>query len=321
MDDFGTGTAPTETSLEDLAQSMIEPDEPEDAADEAETDAPDFDEDQADVSEDDAEPLAGDDDTQEDDDEEEGADTQEPLFTVRTDGTEEQVTLDELKRGYSGQTHIQRGLEAMAEDRKAFQSERAEFAQHQQQLGHLIQAAQQGGFTPPIPPNPDLMQTDPIGYMQEKEGFEQANAVYQQNLAVYQHQQAVMQQQQQAEQAHYLEQERQSLHKRLPDLADAEKGPALQRQMADVATSVYGFTMEEVRGLQDSRYAVVLSDLVALQQLRGSQENAIAKASQARPIAKAGAKTDQKRGKSRKQRERLRATGSDADALAMMLRG
>src|SRR3990167_2698776 len=47
------------------------------------------------------------------------------LYEVRPDGKPEKVTLDEALRGYTGQLTIQRRLQDVALERKAFQTERA----------------------------------------------------------------------------------------------------------------------------------------------------------------------------------------------------
>ena len=43
---------------------------------------------------------------------------QELLYTVKVDGKEKQVSLDELTRGYSGQEYIQKGMAEMPKPEK-----------------------------------------------------------------------------------------------------------------------------------------------------------------------------------------------------------
>ena len=321
--DIGTeAQAATEPmTLEQMAESLIEPEANEDADDET-TNAPDTEEDQTEVDEDDAEDAedAEDDaDADEDGIDEETEDSEEQLFTVKTDGKTERVTLDELKRGYSGQKYIQSGMADVAEARKQVEAQQSEISQATQQLNYLIQAAQQGAFVPPTPPDAAMLQTDPIGYMEQKAKFDQQAAQYNQNLTLYQQQQQAAQQRQQADYQSYLAEQRTLLHQAIPELADESKSPAIQQKMADVGMSFYRFTQEELQGLSDSRFGKALYDLMKYQELLSAKEKVIVKAKKAPPVAKAGAKTDQKRGISRKQRERLKKEGSIDAAMSLMI--
>ncbi|AUQ64441.1 hypothetical protein [Phaeobacter inhibens] len=326
MADISTGAdAATEPmSFDQMAESLIEPEAEEEAQDEhAETDdAPDLEEDQTESGEDDRDADAAEEDGEQDDeDEETEVDAEAQLFTVKVDGKEERVSLDELQRGYSGQKYIQQGMQEVAEARKQVETYAQSMQQQQQQLDYLVQAAQQGAFVPPTPPDPTLLQTDPYSYMQEKAIFDERAAVYQQHMQAHQGHIQQQQAQQEQERQAFLEEQRQKLFEAIPDLADSGKSPQLQAQMADVAMKEYGFSMDEVRQIEDSRYARALHDLARYHELKKQSGKAAKKAEKARPVAKAGAKTDQKRGQARKQRDRLRQTGSIEDAMGLMMEG
>lgn len=320
MMDDGTPQGTEPQTLEEMAETLVEPEAENEDADET-TDAPDTEEDQTEVEEDaddgddgeDPEPL------EDDDDEEDEAEDQEPLFTVKVNGKDEQVTLGELQRGYSGQQHIQRGMQEVAESRKALEADQQAIAQQRQQLDYLIQAQQAGAFVPPTPPDMAMLQNDPIGYMEAKATYDQQAAEYQNAVYQYQEQQHFAQQQQAQQHQAYLHEQSRLLKEAVPEFADETKAPALIQKITSVAMNEYGFSQEELQALADSRYGRALYDLVQYQELKARQGKAVAKAKKAPPIAKAGAKTDQTRSKSRKNRERLRASGSDADAMAMML--
>ncbi|MDE4176353.1 hypothetical protein PXK01_19530 [Phaeobacter sp. PT47_59] len=323
MTELSTGAeATTEPmSFEQMAESLIEPEAEEETQDDhAETTAaPDTEEDQTDDGDDDQSADDADDDGEDDEERETEADPEAQLFTVKVDGKEQRVSLEELQRGYSGQQYIQQGMQQVAHDRKQIETYAQAVQQQQQQLDYLVQAAQQGAFVPPTPPDPSLLQTDPVGYMQEKAIYDQRAAAYQDHLQAYQGQMQQRQQQEQEQRNAFLQEQRRLLHEAIPDLADSNKSPALQAKMADIAMSKYGFSMEEVRALEDSRYARALHDLMRFHELTGKGETVAKKAEKARPVAKAGAKTDQKRGLARKQRDRLKATGNIDDAMALML--
>jgi len=113
----------------------------------------DFDED-----EEDAEDLDGDYD--EDEDEPEQADT----FTVKINGENVEVSLDELQNGYSRQADYTKKSQTLAEERKAFQQDRdavlLERTQYSQLLGALQQQLQ--AFDEPAPDFDRMYEEDPI---------------------------------------------------------------------------------------------------------------------------------------------------------------
>jgi hypothetical protein len=55
---------------------------------------------------------------EEDTEEEYEEDSAPELYTVKVDGKEEQVSLEDLKRGYSGQKYVQKGMQEVAQIRK-----------------------------------------------------------------------------------------------------------------------------------------------------------------------------------------------------------
>lgn len=311
-------TEPIKT-FEQLAESMIEP-EPQEAADET-ADAPDIEEDQTEAAEapDDVEQDGVEPEEDSDDSEDDAGSEQPTTYSVKVDGQEVEVTLDDLKRSYSGQQYIQKGMKEAAEAKKQAEAQYQAHQQQQQQLQQLVQFAQQGGFVPPTPPDMKLLQSDPIGYIEAKAQYDQQAAEYNTALQQYQEMQSATQRQQQEARNAYLAEQQALLQQAIPDIVDPEKGPVLQRKIREVGTGKYGFSDDEISSLTDSRMARVLYDAMRYHDLMKNTERAKAKAEKARPVAKAGAKTDQSSGEARKKRDRLRAEGSDEAALAMML--
>lgn len=313
-------------SFEDLADTMYQPEESNDEV----TDAPDPEADQPEVAEteddeapqDDVEAEADEAEADADDDDEEAEveavpEQPEPI-TVKVDGEDVTVTLEELKQSFSGQAYIKKGMNDAAAMRKQVEVEFQTVQQQQQQLQQLVDVAQQGGFVAPTPPDIAMLDADPIGYMQAKAEFETRDAEYKNNLQQYQyHQQQIAEQQERARIA-YRDEQREKLLAAIPDLADPVKGTQIQAQIAEVATKHYGFTMDQLKAITDVRPALVLYDAAKYHELLKNTKKAALKAEKARPVAKAGAKPDQKRSNQRKKLERLKATGSDEAALSLM---
>lgn len=111
-----------------------------------------------DADEEDAEDL--DDDYDEDEGEPEQAET----FTVKVNGENVSVSLDELQNGYSRQADYTKKSQTLAEERKAFQQDRdavlLERTQYSQLLGALQQQLQ--AFDEPAPDFDRMYEEDPI---------------------------------------------------------------------------------------------------------------------------------------------------------------
>jgi len=156
-------------------------------------------------------------------------------FTVRVDGTEVTVTLDELQKGYSRTQDYTRKTQQIAEIRRQVESEaeaiRAERSQYAQLLGALESQVQQAAE-----PNIDwdrLYQEDPIEWVRQKEVMRENQAKSQ---AIQFEQQRLMQisQQEQAQQMQsFLAQQRDELLKVLPDWKDPNKAKKEKELLID----------------------------------------------------------------------------------------
>lgn len=98
-------TTETDSISEEAVESLIEPETPEEVEEEPEDVEEQQPESEGDEPEDDDEEV-GDSDEDEHDTEEAETEQEQQMFTVKVDGKSEAVTLDDLKRGYSGQKYI-----------------------------------------------------------------------------------------------------------------------------------------------------------------------------------------------------------------------
>ena len=94
---------------------MDEPSEPDEAPQESPATEPELEAQETEAQEDDAEAEYSED--VEADDEEESQEQAPSKYTVKFDGKEIAVTLDDLKRSFSGQAYIQKGMQEAAETR------------------------------------------------------------------------------------------------------------------------------------------------------------------------------------------------------------
>lgn len=261
------------------------------------------------------------DDEEYEDDEEDEPDQDGPeTFSVKVDGEEVQVTLEDLKRGYSGQQYVQKGMQQAAEARKQAEGVYEALMQERQNLAQLVQQVQSGALTPPQEPSKELFDADPIGYMEAKMNYDEQMKTYSQTQAEFQ---AQLQQQTRAEQearSHYANQEAQKLIELVPELRDANKASQFKDKVVRAATEVYGYTPDEIANIQSHRDFLVLRDAMLYREMMSKGDVVKAKAKKARPAIKPGAKKVRTNNDVvRKKRTQLKKSGSLNDALALML--
>lgn len=319
-------TANSGDEFETVANELIldqqpaeEPEEDVDAADAQDEQA-------ADDAYDDGEAEDVDEDVDEYDDEEDAEEADEEpaetLITVKVDGVERQVPLDELRRGYSGQQYIQQQMRQVAEGRKEVEAIYAQLQQEAQQVSALRQRLETGNIpAQPVPPSRELFDSDPIGYMEAKMKYDEDVAAWQGQM---QELEAVNQRQHQMQQQalqYQLAQEMQKLQQAIPEFADKEK--AAQLKDAVVSTGAeYGFTPEELSQVVDSRAVRVLHDAMKYRQMMAARGQAERKVREARPVVKPGAKKSAQTGKVKQRRQaasRMQKTGSVDDVAKFLL--
>ncbi len=230
---------------------------------------------------------------------------QEPVYTVRVDGKEKQVPLNELLRGYSGQEYIQKGMAENAEARKQVEALVQQTNQERQQLQSMMQQLQQEGI-PPIPqyPSEELRASDPLGYLEAEAEYRRAvdkrTAWEQQAQALAQQQQ----QQQRHQQAQRLEQEAARLAEWMPEFSDPQKRDALMLDITTKAKKHYKLTDEMLSTVQTAEEVAILRDALRYREAVARKDQAKAKVADKPPVAKPSAK---KSAQTDKQRQRKQA--------------
>jgi hypothetical protein len=263
----------------------------------------------------------------EDDDDQEGDDQEEEpsgrLYTVKVDGQEVKVTLDDLKRGYSGQQYVQQGMQEAAKARKQAEEVYHSLAQERQRVAQLVQHIQQGGIpAQPVPPPAEMFQTDPIGYMEQRLRYDAEAEQFNRQMGELNR---LAQQQSQADaeaQRAYIQGELRALRALEPDFGDPEKAAKVRDELLSVGEKVYGYSPEEIASVTDHRALRVLRDAARYRKLVEGKEGSREKQKAPQPMARKGVKkpinTNQSR--RRKQAERLRESGSIEDAVGLILR-
>jgi hypothetical protein len=255
-------------------------------------------------------------------DAEEAEESAPVLYTVKVDGKEEQVSIDDLKRGYSGQKYVQKGMQEAASIRKQAEEVYAHLLNERQQIGQILQYAQTGLPQAPTAPSKQLFDSDPIGYMEAKMQYDEAKTAY--DAQFTQLQQAVQQQSQaeQYAQRAYLQREMETLKTLVPEFAEPDTAAQARDRLVTMGQEIYGYDPNEIGAVMDHRAIRVLHDAIKYQELVSGKRKAVTKAKpKATRTVKAGAKKTRSNADAERQtRQKLKKSGSIEDALSLILK-
>ena len=305
-------------SIESAISQMIQPE-----TEEQPVETEEVEEDFEDEEQEDYEPEQ-DDEVEEDYEEDaEEADSEEPeTFTVKVDGVEQRVTLEDLKRGYSGQQYVQQGMQQVAEMRKQFEQIAGDFLNEREQAKAIFAQVQNMQIpSAPVPPSEEKFSSDPVGYMEAKMKYDREANEYQQKMAEIQQALAGNSQAEMQARNAYLQREMDTLKQVIPDFADPEKAQTLRNNMLTVSQQTYGFDPQEIAAITDHRVLRVLHDAIQFRAAQGGKEQAIkkAKAKPKRTVKPGAKKTASNRDSQRQARSKLKRSGSIQDAMSLIL--
>ena len=242
-------------------------------------------------------------------------------YAVKVNGQVKQVTLDELKQGYSGQEYVQSGMQENARAKKEVEALYSALQNDRQQIQQLYQQLQQGEIgQAPQPPSKELFESDPIEYMEQKIKYDEAKESYDANIRKIQE---VSQQQSQAEQRAkqaYLKEQMAQLQKVIPEFADSKKASQIKDSLLTNGNKYYGYTAEEIGEVVDHRAIQVLHDAIKYRELQAGKKKVVQKAT--KKVVKAGAKrvNDSANKVRQKQMAKLKQTGNINDAVSLLLK-
>ena len=197
---------------------------------------------------------------EEDEQDEEQTDVEEEAlqpqtFTVKVDGQEVEVTQDELINGYSRQQDYTRKTQELSQQRKTIEQQQAELAQRDAIYSQLLpkMEAQLKGELANEPDWNALYEDDPVGYVREKqlwdEKKEKLNAVSAEQQRLQQ--EAFAQQQQQI--AQFVEYGNQKLLEIIPEWQNPEVATKEKLAISEYAVNTLGYTPEEIQQVYDYR--------------------------------------------------------------------
>ena len=192
----------------------------------------------------------------------------EELYTVKVDGTEREVSLNELLNGYSRQSDYTKKTQQLSQERQQMGQLQQQWQQEmiaaqterQQYIDALGQVVNQSMTGLEEYANIDwetLKEDDPIAYVTRRDEFREAQG----NVRAMQEQQAYAMQQQEAEMQNAIQyrarEELGMLVEKVPEWKDKETRQELTKNLREYATG-QGFSPEEISSLIDHRSLIVL---------------------------------------------------------------
>ena len=240
-------------------------------------------------------------------------------YTVKIDGEEFEVTLDELRNGYQRQADYTRKSQSLAEQRKAYeanlQAVQAERNQYAQVLENMS-ANQNAELQRYENINwQELKDSDPMEYMEKRLEYQEAKD----KISELNNERYRVQQQNEAEMASVLQEKIQNeaelLVKQLPEYADPNS--TLKNDLRNYALGL-GFSEQDVDGITDHRVVMVLHKAMMQDQVA----KGVKKAKPVPKVVKSGTpqtKTQKSKKAVQAKRERLAKTGNARDAADVFL--
>ena len=245
-------------------------------------------------------------------------------YTIKVDGEEFEVGIDELKDGYQRQADYTRKSQALAEQRKEtenIQSERMQLEQERQmyanglQMLHQQQEAKLKDFDA-VDWNA-LKEQDPYQYMLKKDEYRDAQEKVQNSAEQRMLVQQEQQQDAQKVRAEFVQQEYARLVEALPEWRD--KDSTIKEDVRKYAAEV-GFLPDEINQLADHRSVLVIKKAMEFDKLTkkvAPKKKAVKKVPKVQKAGRGTSKEETAAEELKKKRTRLRKSGKQDDAASL----
>ena len=243
--------------------------------------------------------------------------SEEPVYTVTIDGTDYEVTQDELIQGYQRNADYTRKTQELAAEKQ----QSSDFVERSKKdvetklarLDQLNQAAQSQL-------QQEYAQID-FEKLYEEDPAEAARLEHKMRKKNEQLQQVQKQTQelQTQEFSKYLEEQQKQMTVKIPEMTHPEKSSEFKKQMRNYLSSV-GFNNQEIDSVYDHRYVLLVKDAMNYRNLQKAKPEIKKKAVNAPKVVRGGvskSKGQQQAEVRRQQLSKLRKTGKVADAAKL----
>lgn len=236
------------------------------------------------------------------------------LFSVKVNGEEKQVTLDELLKGYSLESDYRRKTSTLAEERKQIEQVKAQVEQERQRYAEGLQAYLSNLQPLQEPDWVELAKTDPAGYVEQKAAWD---AEIGRRQRAYQEYQATRE----TQLREHLAREQSKLPDLIPEWRDTKKAAEEAQALHGYAVETLGFAPQEAANVHDARLVLMLRKAWMYDKLMADKPAVTKKIAAAPKVQKPGAV----RGKGAElneqvaaTRQKLKRSGSVDDAVALL---
>ena len=244
---------------------------------------------------------------------------QDSTYKVKVAGQELDVTLDELKNGYSRDADYRRKTEELSYEKKQFMSEsekqRQDYSSKLNELNQLMSVAQEQL-------NAEINSAD-LDKLYDEDPTEAARVERRLKRKQDKLNQAVQktQSEQQNQFESFLQDQQKKLPLKMPEFSDPAKSSQLKNNMRSYLTS-YGFNDQEIAQVYDHRIVMLVNDAMKYRNMQNSKPNLAKKITKPGKVFSSGVKKDKADLNFTKRKEklgRLKKTGSIKDATSIFL--
>ena len=240
-------------------------------------------------------------------------------YKVKVAGQELDVTLEELKNGYSRDADYRRKTEELSYDKKQFMSEsekqRQNYSSKLNEANQLLSVAQQQLQT-------EINSAD-LEKLYEEDPTEAARIEHRLRRKQEKLNQAMekTQSEQRKQFESFLSDQKKQLASKMPEFSDPAKASQLASSMKTTLNN-YGFNDQEISQVYDHRIVMLVNDAMKYRKMQNSKPNLAKKITKPGRVFSSGVKKDKAEINLTKRREklsRLKKTGNIKDATSIFL--
>ena len=245
--------------------------------------------------------------------------TEEPTYKVKVAGQEYNVTLDELRNGYSRDADYRRKTEELSYDKKIFAAEsekqRQDYSAKLNEANQMLSIAQQQL-------NAEINSSD-LEKLYDEDPTEAARIEHRLKRKQEKLNQAMQKTQSEQKQQlrSYIDDQKKKLVMKMPEFNDKSKASQLASSMKDLMNG-YGFNDNEISQVYDHRVVMLVNDALKYRNLQNAKPNLAKKITKPGKVFSSGVKQSKSdiSLKARKEKlSRLKKSGSVNDAASIFL--
>ena len=247
------------------------------------------------------------------------------VYTVKVNGEEIEVTLDELRAGYSRQSDYTRKSQEVAERRKAIEALEAEINAEREQYAALLPRMREQ-LEQQLQAEPDwdkLYDQNPVEATKLERKWKAAKEQREQQIQAVQAEQQrvaqIRQRQMQEQMAKQLEAEQARLPEMIPEWKNPETAKKEAKEIRDFLLSK-GFSEQDVDGITNAGVVAMARNAMLFEKGRAKISEAKGQGKPGPKPMKAGSRGTQprRRGEVEKAHQRLKQTGRVKDAASVI---